>query len=313
MPMAALKTTVTRSLFLSKCRPPSLLLFRRLFFNSSTLSPPCSSPFSAAEISKTPFSFFHPTRTFCTSESPPPKKRNPKLVNFSLPSDSDSDSETTTAAAAAAKQAAKPKLPPPYNPFDKKPAVEEPDDPKNLQEVFAKIREDGLTNSAVKMFDGLSKDGLTHEALELFSQIKDKGHMPDVVAHTTVIEAYVNAGQPKEARKVYLRMLSGGVLPNAYTYAVVVKGLAESGDSKMVKDANRCVGEMVARGIRPNAATVVAVLEGMLAAGLEGEAAETVEILKKNGFLPEESKVREFLKNKRGPLYGNVICVLYGN
>ncbi|KAL8027297.1 hypothetical protein ABFX02_14G086400 [Erythranthe guttata] len=309
MPMAALKTTVARSLFLSKCRPPSLPLFRRLFFNSSTLSPPRSSTLPAAEFSKPPFPFFHPTRTFCTSESPPPKKRNPKLVNFSLPSDSDSDSETTTAAAVAAK----PKLPPPYNPFDKKPAVEEPDDPKNLQEVFAKIREDGLINSAVKMFDGLSRDGLTHEALELFSQIKDKGHMPDVVAHTAVIEAYVNAGQPKEARNVYLRMLASGVLPNAYTYAVVVKGLAESGDSKMVKDANRYVGEMVARGIRPNAATVAAVFEGMLAAGLEGEAAELAEILKKNGFLPEESKVGELLKNKRGPLYGNVIRVLYGN
>ncbi|KAL0454565.1 UNVERIFIED_CONTAM: hypothetical protein Slati_0795700, partial [Sesamum latifolium] len=76
------------------------------------------------------------------SEAPTPKKRNPKLVNFSLPSDSESDSEST-AEKTATKEVDKSKLPPPYNPFDKKPVVEDPEDPKNLQEVFAKIREDG--------------------------------------------------------------------------------------------------------------------------------------------------------------------------
>lgn len=96
----------------------------------------------------------------------------------------------------------KSKLPPPYDPFSKKPAIEEPKDPKDLQEVFHKMRTEGLINNAVKMFDGLSKDGLTHEAMELFSQMNDKGNMPEVIAHTAVVEAYANAGQCKEALKV---------------------------------------------------------------------------------------------------------------
>lgn len=77
------------------------------------------------------------------------------------------------------------------------------------------------------MFDGLSKDGLTHEALELFSVIKDKGTMPDVVAHTAVIKAYVDAGGThwKNAVRTYEKMLACGVLPNAYTFSVLIKGV----------------------------------------------------------------------------------------
>lgn len=233
------------------------------------------------------------------------------MVNFSLPSDSESDSETA-AQKTATKEVDKSKLPPPYNPFNKNPVIEEPEDPKNLQEVFAKIREDGLMNSAVKMFDGLSQDGLTHEALELFSQIKDKGNMPDVIAHTAVMEAYVNAGQGKEAHKVFLRMLASGVLPNAYTYRVVIRGLAESGEVKMVKEAKKYVGEMVGRGMRPNAGTCVGVFEGLVKVGLEDEGREMLETLKEKGVVPEENKVRDVLKNKRGPVYRTVMSVLYG-
>ncbi|KAL2231347.1 pentatricopeptide repeat-containing protein At4g38150-like [Sesamum indicum] len=304
----ALKTTVTRCFFLSKSKPPSFPLFSRLFFLSSSPSP----PFSAAKVSKCLYPFAPLSRTFCSpSEAPPPKKRNPKLVNFSLPSDSESDSEST-AERTATKEVDKSKLPPPYNPFNKKPVVEDPEDPKNLQEVFAKIREDGLMSSAVKMFDGLSQDGLTHEALELFSQIKDKGQMPDVVAHTAVMEAYANAGQAKEAHKVYLRMLASGVLPNAYSYRVLIRGLVESGDAKMVKEAKKYVGEMVGRRMQPNAATCVGVYEGLVKVGLEDEGKEMLEMLKEKGVVPEESKVREVLKSKRGPVYRAVMNVLYG-
>lgn len=89
------------------------------------------------------------------------------------------------------------------------------------------MRTEGLTNHAIKMFDGLCKDGLTHEALELFSVMKDKGTMPDVVAHTAVIEAYVNAGGThwKNGLRTYERMLACGVLPNAYTFSVLIKGM----------------------------------------------------------------------------------------
>lgn len=234
-------------------------------------------------------------------------------MNFSL-SDADSDSESESEdQKSREKRVDKSKLSPPYDPFNKKPVIEEPEDPKNLQEVFHKIRTDGLMNSAVKMFDGLSKDGLTHEALELFSQIKDKGQMPEVVAHTAVIEAYANAGQAKEALKVFMRMLASGVLPNAYTYSVLVRGLVESEDVKFVKEAKKYVVEMVEkRGIKPNAGVCVGVYEGLVKVGLEEEGKEVLEMVKNKGFVPEEEKVREALKNKRGPIFRTVMNALCG-
>ncbi|RAL45646.1 unnamed protein product [Cuscuta campestris] len=252
---------------------------------------------------------------FCSTaaaDPQPPRRRN-TLVNFSLSDSDGEDSDLEEPDKSPAKAIDKSKLPPPYDPFNKKPVIEEPKDPKNLPEVFHNMRSDGFFNNAVKMFDGLSKDGLTHEALELFSQIKDKSVMPEIVAHTAVIEAYSDAGQPREAHKAYQRMLVSGVLPNAYTYGVLIKSLAGSGDRKLVKEAKKYVTEMVGkRGMKPNAATCVGSFEGLVEAGMEEEGKELLEMLKKKGAVPEEDGVREVLKNKRGPAYRTLITILYG-
>ncbi|KAI4349841.1 hypothetical protein L6164_010390 [Bauhinia variegata] len=250
---------------------------------------------------------------YFSSEVDAKRKKIDTKVNFSL-SDSDSDSEddNVTSTQITQKEIDKnKKLPPPYDPFNKKPVIAEAEDPKNLQEIFHNIRSgDGLFNHAVKMFDALSKDGLNHEALELFGQIKDKGHMPDVVAHTAVIEAYANAGQPKEALKVYMRMLSSGVSPNAYTYTVLIKGLAA--DSKFLKDAKKYVLEIMEKGMRPNAATYTAVFEALAKEEKVDEATEFLDQMKAKGFVPDEKAVREVLVSTRGPVFRTVLNIFFG-
>ncbi|XP_076911556.1 uncharacterized protein LOC143569563 [Bidens hawaiensis] len=241
-------------------------------------------------------------RLFSSRTTITPPKRNTK-VNFSL-SDSDSDSQSTPLPPVSPNP-----LPPPYDPFNKA----HPIDPTNLQEVFHNIRADGLHNNAVKMLSALSQDGLTHQALELFSQIKDKGHMPDVVAHTAVIEAYADAGKPKEALKVYTRMLASGVLPNAYTYSVLVKALAGSGDEKLVGEGKRCFVEMMRRKIRPNVGTCVAVFEGLVKGGKEDEGRELVVKMKDFGFAPDKEGFREVLKSKRGQVFRSVMSIVFGD
>ncbi|KAK1421674.1 hypothetical protein QVD17_24193 [Tagetes erecta] len=234
-------------------------------------------------------------------------KRNTK-VNFSL---SDSDDESTPTP--ALNEIDNSKLPPPYNPFNKTPTITQPNDPTNLQEVFHNLRTEGLNNSAVKMFDEMSKHGLTHEALELFSQFKDKGYMPDVVAHTAVIEAYASAGKAKEALKVYMRMLASGVLPNAYTYTVLVKSLAGSGDRKLLVEAKKYLLEMVRKKIRPNAGTCLAVFEGLVKEGMEEECRELVVKMKGLGFDPDEVGLRELVKTKKGQIFRLVMNILFPN
>ncbi|PON69541.1 Tetratricopeptide-like helical domain containing protein [Parasponia andersonii] len=291
--------------------PPNYTHIRTLFCSSSA----SSSSFlkhQATELLQplTPHNLML-TRLLSSSEAPIPNKKINTKVNFSL-SDSDDDDEDDRNDSGTKPSEAidKSKLPPPYDPFNKKPVIEEPDDPRDLQEVFHKMRTDGLLNNAVKMFDGLSKDGLTHEALELFSQIKDKGNMPDVVAHTAVVEAYANAGQTKEALKVFLRMLAAGVAPNAYTYSVLVKGLAA--DPKFLGDAKKYVMEMMAKGMKPNAGTYAAVFEAFAREEKEEEAREFLEQMRDRGFVPDEKAVREVLSSKRGPVFRSVIHILFG-
>ncbi|XP_047327435.1 pentatricopeptide repeat-containing protein At4g38150-like [Impatiens glandulifera] len=261
---------------------------------------------------------FNMLRRAFSSSSSSSSNRNSKLVNFSpSDSDSDSDSDSEDNKSPTTRRSNKEidnntKLPPPYDPFNKKkPAFVEPDDPKNLPEVFHKMSSDGLFNNAVKMFDALSKDGLTHEALELFSQIKDKGHMPDVVSHTAVLEAYANAGQAKEANRTYLRMLASGVSPNAYTYSVLIKSLAGSGETKLIKEAKKYVKEMIEKGMKPNAGTCVAMFETFLEEEKVEEGREFLEEIKAQGFEPDEKAVREVLRGKRGPVPKKVIEILF--
>ncbi|KAK2966182.1 hypothetical protein RJ640_008748 [Escallonia rubra] len=299
-------TAITARSFVFFNLRSSFSFTKRLFSTSRLLlhAPPSRSLLSiitTASLAKTPF-----PKPFTTSSNPPKRST---LTNFSLP---DSDSDTEESAKTPPTTTSKSKLPPPYDPFSKKPVIEEPDDPGNLQEVFHKIRTEGLTNNAVKMFDALSKDGLTHEALELFGQIKDKGSMPDVVAHTAVIEAYAKAGQAKEALKVFVRMLACGVAPNAYTYTVLIKGLAGSKDGKLVVEAKKYVVEMMGKGIRPNAGTYVAAMEGLVRAGKEEEARLMVAEMRARGFGPVEKAAMEPLGYIKGPIYHNIMNILFG-
>ncbi|MCI22172.1 pentatricopeptide repeat-containing protein, partial [Trifolium medium] len=94
--------------------------------------------------------------------------------------------------------------------------------------------------------------------------------------------AYANAGQPKEALKAYMRMLASRVCPNAYTYAVLIKGL---------------VGD---------------VFEGLVREEKVDEAVKLLEEMKGKGFVPDEKAVREVLSNKRGHVFRTVISILFG-
>ncbi|XP_061371000.1 pentatricopeptide repeat-containing protein At4g38150-like [Gastrolobium bilobum] len=300
-------TTISRALFFTSNSNSYASPFIRTCLQCrfpTSLLPLSSAPISTYPSDSLKVSNFNAIQRHFSST----KKSIDTKVNFSL-SDSETDDENTP------KEIDKNKKlpPPPYDPFSKKPAIEEPNDPKDLQEIFHNMRGgDGLFNHAVKMFDALSKEGLTHEALELFRQIKDKGQMPDVVAHTAILEAYANARQPKEVLKVYMRMLASGVSPNAYTYAVLIKGLATASDAKFLRDANKFVLEMMDKGMRPNAETYTSLFEALVREEKLDEAAQLLEQMKAKGFVPDEQAVREVLKNKRGLLFRTVFNILFG-
>jgi pentatricopeptide repeat protein len=246
-------------------------------------------------------------RILCSTASPPPNRSS----NTNSPVSFDwSDDDENPSAPPPTTPAKNPALPPPYDPFSKKPVVADPADPTNLQEIFHRMRTEGLTDYAIKMFDGLSKDGLTHEALALFSVIKDKGAMPDVVAHTAVLEAYANAGPGhwRDTVRTYNRMLSTGVAPNAYTLAVLVKGL---GASDRCAEAGKYLLDMLDRGMRPNVATCLAAFEAHVRMEKVEEGKLLLEEMKKKGFTLDEEAVRSSTV-KRGHVFRGVINLLFG-
>lgn len=246
-------------------------------------------------------------RPLSSTASPPPN-RSPNTnspVSFDWSDDDESPAEPPPTSPAK-----NPAPPPPYDPFSKNPAAADPVDPTNLQEIFHRMRTGGLTDYAIKMFDGLSKDGLTHEALALFSVIRDKGAMPDVVAHTAVLEAYAAAGPARwrDAVRTYNRMLSGGVAPNAYTMAVLVKGLA-AGDR--CAEAGKYLLEMLDRGMRPNVETCLAAFEAHVRMDKVEEGKALLEMMKKKGFTLDEEAVRGGTV-KRGHVFRAVMNMLFG-
>ncbi|KAF0891854.1 hypothetical protein E2562_011255 [Oryza meyeriana var. granulata] len=265
-------------------------------------------PMAAARCLLCPTCFatrFSMHRLLSSASSPPP--HHSSNTNSPVAFDwSDNDDNNPSPPPVEAKS---PNLPPPYDPFSKKPTVAKPSDPTNLQEIFHRMRTEGLTDYAIKMFDGLSKDGLTHDALELFTVIKDKGAMPDVVAHTAILEAYANAGPThwRDTVRTYDRMLASGVAPNAYTLAVLVKGLAAS---DQFTEAGKYIVEMLDRGMRPNAATYLAMFEAYVRMEKVEEGRVLLETMKSKGFAPSEEAVRSGTV-KRGHVFRGVMNMLF--
>ncbi|KAK1295320.1 hypothetical protein QJS10_CPA16g01825 [Acorus calamus] len=187
------------------------------------------------------------------------------------------------------------------------------EEPSELQEALHKATTmEGLKSHVVKMLDGLCiDDGLIHEALKLISFMKDNqlNIMPDVVVHTAVVEAFSNyPGHSKQALRSYKRMLASGVLPNAYTYSVLIRGLARDGK---LAEARKYVLEMMGRGMRPNAGTYGAVLEAFVREGKEDEGRALLEEMKSKGFVLEEKSERLQRMREQFPVFRDAVMRIF--
>ncbi|KAJ6384743.1 hypothetical protein OIU78_027935 [Salix suchowensis] len=146
------------------------------------------------------------------------------MLTFLSDSDSDSEDVATENNDREKKEWA---IPPPYNPFNKQQPVvfEDPEDPKDLQHIFHRMRSEG-----------------------------DKGQMPDVVAYTAVMEAYFNAGlavdaKLVDAKKYVLEMMAKGMRPNAHTYAAVFEAFTKE---NKVEEAKVLLQQMKDKGFVPD-------------------------------------------------------------
>lgn len=150
-------------------------------------------------------------------------------------------------------------------------------------ESFKKASTFALGCECYKMFEALIQDGLTKEAIEIRASILDTGKIPGVVFFTGWIDASNLAGDTKQAIEVFRQMVSSGVPPNAYTYAVLIKALTK--DANFLGDAKKYLLEMVEQGMRPNAKTYNCVVEAFARSEKMEECWELMKQMKAKGIV----------------------------
>nr|XP_011466370.1 PREDICTED: pentatricopeptide repeat-containing protein At1g74850, chloroplastic-like [Fragaria vesca subsp. vesca]XP_011466371.1 PREDICTED: pentatricopeptide repeat-containing protein At1g74850, chloroplastic-like [Fragaria vesca subsp. vesca]XP_011466372.1 PREDICTED: pentatricopeptide repeat-containing protein At1g74850, chloroplastic-like [Fragaria vesca subsp. vesca] len=116
---------------------------------------------------------------------------------------------------------------------------DDPENPKDLECVYDMMcRMEPIVHTITRMVNMLKKDGFMSQAHEIRSEFDLGGDIPQVVTHTGVMEIYAKSDRAKEAHKVFRPLLSLGVVPNAYTYSIIIKALAK--DSDFLEDAKTC-------------------------------------------------------------------------
>ncbi|KAL6142455.1 hypothetical protein ACLB2K_060735 [Fragaria x ananassa] len=189
----------------------------------------------------------------------------------------------------------------------------DPENSKDLEYAFDMMcRMEPIVHTITRMVNMLNKDGFRSQALEIWSKFDFGGDIPEVVTHTGVMEIYAKSDQAKEAHKVFRRMLSLRVVPNAYTYSVIIKALAK--DSDFLEDAKTYLLEMMDKGMQPNARTYTPVFKAF--ARLEEDnvkkGKEFLMEMKAKGFRAKKKDVMEVLKGRKGHVVQTVISILFG-
>ncbi|KAI4347927.1 hypothetical protein L6164_008700 [Bauhinia variegata] len=148
--------------------------------------------------------------------------------------------------------------------------------PQYVDEIFKKMKENGLIPNAVAMLDGLCKDGLVDEAMKLFGLIREKRTLPEIVEN--------------------------GISPNAFSYTVLIQGLYKC--QRLQDAADFCV-EMVEAGHSPNVITFVGLVDSFCVEKGVAEAQGVIRTLIEKGFTVNEKAIREFL-DKKAPFSSSV-------
>ncbi|KAI4347962.1 hypothetical protein L6164_008731 [Bauhinia variegata] len=174
--------------------------------------------------------------------------------------------------------------------------------PQYVDEIFKKMKENGLIPNAVAMLDGLCKDGLVDEAMKLFGLIREKRTLPEIVVYTAVVEGYAKGYKADDAIRIFRKMQENGISPNAFSYTVLIQGLYKC--QRLQDAADFCV-EMVEAGHSPNVITFVGLVDSFCVEKGVAEAQGVIRTLIEKGFTVNEKAIREFL-DKKAPFSSSV-------
>ncbi|XP_031263262.1 pentatricopeptide repeat-containing protein At1g12620-like [Pistacia vera] len=136
------------------------------------------------------------------------------------------------------------------------------------QMVVVGCRADVITCNT--LIGGLCKAGKISIAIKLLEEMvngnKESGVIcrPDVVAYRTIIGGLCKAGLVEKARQLFLEhMIQMGVVPDIYTYSVLMNSYCLADRIAKVKDARNLVSEMRLNDAFPDSWTYSIFINGL--------------------------------------------------
>ncbi|KAF8401850.1 hypothetical protein HHK36_012797 [Tetracentron sinense] len=121
------------------------------------------------------------------------------------------------------------------------------------------------------------------EARKVFDSMESRGHAPDVVSYSTLINGYCKGRMIDEAMWLFREMCSKGLMPDTITYSTLINGLFQNG--RFIA-AQELFNEMQACGQSPDIFTYNIMLDGLCKNQCLAEAMALLHVIKDRKLEP---------------------------
>ncbi|XP_020594636.1 pentatricopeptide repeat-containing protein At1g19525-like, partial [Phalaenopsis equestris] len=131
-----------------------------------------------------------------------------------------------------------------------------------------------------------------NKAKEAFQTLSQQNFLPDLRVYKSMITAYVNAGQPKQAESLIREMEERDVKPTREIYLQVLRAFSGSGQ---VDGARRIVYTMQFAGIEPNLESYKLLIEAYSRAGDPDQARGHFDDMRRANIKPDDGCVASMI------------------
>ncbi|KAK1266625.1 Pentatricopeptide repeat-containing protein [Acorus gramineus] len=168
---------------------------------------------------------------------------------------------------------------------------------KKAEIFFRQLMKRGVDDPTAfnHLIRGHAKEGSPESMVELLTIMGRRGVATEADVHASIVESYLKKGESADAKTALEGMVEAGHSVSPALYRVVLHALFEEG---RVQSASRVMKVMVEKGVQDNMDLVASVLEALFMRGHVGEALGRIDLLMRNGCVPEYDELLKKLCEK---------------
>ncbi|XP_057475983.1 pentatricopeptide repeat-containing protein At4g15720 [Actinidia eriantha] len=170
-------------------------------------------------------------------------------------------------------------------------------DSVTLSSTHTKVLKLGLSNDTFTtnhLMNGYVRLRRIDDAHQLFEEMPQ----PNVVSWTSLMAGHINAGQPKKSLWLFGSMVVGLVLPNAFTFATVVKACSILADLKTGKKVH---AQVEVFGFGYDLVVCSSLIDMYGKSNDVGEARRVFDLIPQRNIVSWTSMITAYAQNARGP------------